>query len=60
MPNYIAIAEEMIRTLHWTHEGITTDGTELLSCPECGAAIPAYLQLKHAHWHAVKDNVDAP
>ena len=56
MPNYQAIAEKMVEEQKWTHEGETTDGTELCSCPECGAVVPVYLRIKHAHWHAVKDN----
>jgi len=53
MPNYQAIAEQMVKEEAWTHEGETSDGTQLVSCPKCGAVVPEYLKLKHAHWHAV-------
>lgn len=56
MPNFQAIAERMVEQQHWTSEGATTDGTELVSCPECGVVVPEYLKFKHAHWHAVREN----
>ena len=56
MPNYQQIAERMVEEQKWTHEGENMDGTAIVSCPDCGAAVPLYLRLKHAHWHAIKDN----
>jgi len=57
MPNYEKIAERIVSEKKWTHEGETTDGTPLSSCPICGCIVPVYLQHKHAYHHAIEEEV---